>query len=148
MLPLEKAIEIAIKAHKGQKDKSGAEYISHPIRVMERGKTETEKICGILHDVVEDSDWTFDALAKEGFSDTIISVLKCLTKDSEEEDYERFIERVAQNPIAVQVKINDLLDNMDITRLKEINEQDMKRLNKYLKAYVKLKAIISSHPST
>ena len=59
MSTLARAIEIAVSAHKGQKDKSGAEYILHPLRVMERGKTEVEKICGVLHDVVEDSDWTF-----------------------------------------------------------------------------------------
>ena len=139
MSTLSRAIEIAFFAHKGQKDKSGAEYILHPLRVMERGKTEVEKICGVLHDVVEDSDWTFEALEKEGFSGEVISTLRCVTKKSEDEDYDKFIDRVIQNPIAVQVKINDLLDNMDVTRLKELNEWDLKRLNKYLKAYWKLK---------
>ena len=133
-----KAIEIAISAHKGQKDKSGTDYILHPLRVMSRGKTETEKICGILHDVIEDSDWTFEALEKEGFSSEVITVLRCLTKESDEEDYDKFINRIAQNPIAVQVKINDLLDNMDVTRCKQLNERDLKRLNKYLKAYWQL----------
>jgi (p)ppGpp synthase/HD superfamily hydrolase len=74
MSTLARAIEIAVSAHKGQKDKSGAEYILHPLRVMERGKTEIEKICGVLHDVIEDSDWTFEALENEGFSPEIISV--------------------------------------------------------------------------
>jgi (p)ppGpp synthase/HD superfamily hydrolase len=63
MTTLSKAIEIALLAHKGQKDKSGAEYILHPLRVMEKGNTEVERICGILHDVVEDSAWTFEMLA-------------------------------------------------------------------------------------
>ena len=139
MSTLAKAIEIAVSAHKGQKDKSGAEYILHPLRVMEQGKTEVEKICGVLHDVVEDSDWTFEALENEGFSAEVISTLRCVTKKSEDEEYEKFIDRISQNPIAVQVKINDLLDNMDVTRLKELNEWDLKRLNKYLKAYWKLK---------
>ncbi|MBP7508174.1 MAG: hypothetical protein KA807_10155 [Prolixibacteraceae bacterium] len=139
MSTLEKALEIAINAHKGQKDKSGADYILHPIRVMQRGDTESEKICGLLHDVVEDSAWTFESLKKEGFSEDIISVLKCVTKESEDDDYDTFINRVIQNPIAVKVKLNDLLDNMDITRLKELKEGDMKRLNKYLKSYWKLK---------
>ncbi len=138
MSTIEKAIEIAVMAHKGQKDKSGAEYILHPLRVMERGKSEIEKICGVLHDVVEDSEWTFEMLKNEGFSDEVIAVLRCVTKESEKEDYDVFINRIAQNPIAVEVKINDLLDNMDITRLKELNEQDVKRLNKYLKAFWKL----------
>ena len=138
MATLSKAIEIALLAHKGQKDKSGAEYILHPLRVMARGNTEVEKICGVLHDVVEDSEWTFESLADEGFTEEIISVLKCVTKESENEDYDKFIDRVTKNPVAVKVKINDLLDNMDITRLEILDEQDLKRLNKYLKAYHKL----------
>lgn len=144
MATLEKALEIAINAHKGQKDKAGMEYILHPIRVMLRGETEIEKICGILHDVIEDSNLTFEDLRNEGFSEEVISVLKLLTKESENEDYDKFIERVKQNPIAVKVKINDLLDNLDITRLKELNERDLKRLNKYLKAYWTLKTISGS----
>ena len=138
MSTIERAIEIAVAAHKGKKDRSGADYILHPLRVMERGRSEIEKICGVLHDVVEDSEWTFEMLEDEGFSDEVISVLRCVTKESEEEDYDVFINRIAQNPIAVEVKINDLLDNMDITRFKSLNEQDLKRLNKYLKAFWKL----------
>ena len=139
MSTLLKAIEIAFFAHKRQKDKSGAAYILHPLCVMERGETEVEKICGVLHDVVEDSDWTFEALENEGFSAEVISILRCVTKTSENEDYDKFIDRIAQNAIALKVKINDLLDNLDITRLKELNEWDLKRLNKYLKAYWKLR---------
>lgn len=145
MSTLARAIEIAASAHKGQKDKSGAEYILHPLRVMERGKTEVEKICGVLHDVVEDSDWTFTALENEGFSAEVIVILRCITKKSEDEDYDKFINRVSQNPIAVQVKINDLLDNMDITRFKDLNESDLKRLNKYLKAYWVLRNTIDNN---
>ena len=145
MSTLAKAIEIAVSAHKGQKDKSGTDYILHPLRVMERGKTEVEKICGVLHDVVEDSDWTFEALENEGFSAEVITTLRCVTKKSENEDYDKFIDRIIQNPIAVQVKINDLLDNMDVTRFKELNEWDLKRLNKYLKAYWKLKKEIDKN---
>ena len=89
MSTLAKAIEIAVSAHKGQKDKAGAEYILHPLRVMERGKTDVEKICGVLHDVVEDSSFTFEALENEGFSTEVIDALRYLTKTSEEEDYEK-----------------------------------------------------------
>jgi (p)ppGpp synthase/HD superfamily hydrolase len=144
MSTLARAIEIAISAHKGQKDKSGADYILHPLRVMQRGRTEMEKICGVLHDIIEDTDWTFEALENEFFSKDIIDVLHCVTKESENEDYEHFIDRIAKNPIAIQVKINDLLDNLDVTRFKELNEQDLKRLNKYLKAYWKLKVNIDN----
>lgn len=68
MSTLERAIEIARQAHVGQVDKGGADYIGHPLRVMEMGRTEEEKIVGVLHDVVEDSDWTFEMLEEEGFA--------------------------------------------------------------------------------
>lgn len=138
MSTLQRAIEIATQAHHGQFDKSGKDYIGHPLRVMEMGKTEEEKIVGVLHDVVEDSDWTFEALEAEGFSQEIIAALKCVTKLSEKENYDNFIERVKKNPLAVAVKINDLTDNMDIRRLPYLSDKDIKRLKKYLKSYKKL----------
>lgn len=138
MSTLQRAIEIATEAHKGQFDKSGKDYIGHPLRVMEMGRSEEEKIVGVLHDVVEDTDWTFEALEAEGFSQEIIAALKCVTKISENENYDDFIERVKKNPLAVAVKINDLTDNMDIRRLPYLSDKDVKRLKKYLKAYKKL----------
>jgi (p)ppGpp synthase/HD superfamily hydrolase len=138
MPTLQKAIEIAKVAHLGQTDKSGAPYIMHVIRVMNSGKTEIEKICGVLHDLVEDTPWTFEMLQQEGYSEEIIDVLKLVTKESEEEDYDHFIDRIIQNKTAIAVKLNDLRDNMDITRLPQITEQDRKRLNKYLRAYNRL----------
>ena len=138
MSTLDRAIEIATQAHKGQFDKSGKEYIGHPLRVMEMGMTEQEKIVGVLHDVVEDSDWTFEALEAEGFSPEIISALRCVTKTSENENYDDFIERVKKNPLATAVKINDLTDNMDIRSLPYLNDKDVKRLKKYIKAYKRL----------
>ena len=106
MSTLQRAIEIATQAHQGQFDKSGKDYIGHPLRVMEMGRTEEEKIAGVLHDVVEDSEWTFEALETEGFSQEIIAALKCVTKLSENENYDDFIERVRRNPLAVAVKLN------------------------------------------
>ena len=138
MSTLQRAIEIATEAHKGQFDKSGNDYIGHPLRVMAMGKTEEEKIVGVLHDVIEDTNWTFEALEKEGFSKEIINALKCVTKLSENENYDDFIERIKKNPLAVAVKINDLSDNMDIRRLPYLSDKDVKRLKKYLKAYKKL----------
>lgn len=138
---LTKAIEIATKAHEGQVDKVGQSYIKHPLRVMAMGATDEEKIVGVLHDVVEDSDWTFERLIDEGFSEEIIDALRCVTKLSESEPYDAFIERVKTNPLAVKVKINDLTDNMDIRRLPSISESDVKRLRKYLKAYRQLNAM-------
>ena len=94
MSTLQRAIEIATEAHQGQLDKAGKDYIGHPLRVMEMGKTENEKIVGVLHDVIEDTDWTFEKLAAEGFSQEIISALRCVTKLSENENYDDFIERI------------------------------------------------------
>lgn len=138
MSTLQRAIEIATEAHKGQFDKAGNEYIDHPLRVMEMGKTEDEKIVGMLHDVIEDTDWTFEALEAEGFSKEVIDALRCVTKVSEKENYDDFIDRVRKNPLAVAVKINDLTDNMDIRRLPYLSDKDIKRLKKYLKAYKRL----------
>ena len=95
---LARAIEIAASAHKNQADKGGSPYILHPIRVMMSLDTEDEKIVGVLHDVVEDSDvWNFKRLRKEGFEENILSALKSVTKLSEDEDYQQFIKRAAQN---------------------------------------------------
>ena len=76
MSTLERAIEIATEAHKGQLDKAGRDYVGHSLRVMEMGKTEEDKIVGVLHDVIEDTDWTFEKLAEEGFSDEVLA-LRC-----------------------------------------------------------------------
>ncbi len=138
MSTIERAIQIATEAHKGQFDKAGREYIGHPIRVMEMGKTEDEKIVGVLHDVIEDTDWTFERLEAEGFSQEVINALRCVTKTSENENYDEFIDRVKKNPLAASVKINDLTDNMDIRRLPYLSDKDVKRLKKYLKAYKRL----------
>lgn len=138
MSTLERAIEIATEAHRGQFDKAGRDYIGHPIRVMEMGRTEDEKIVGVLHDVVEDTDWTFERLTEEGFSHEVTEALRCVTRLSENENYDSYIERIRKNQLAVKVKINDLTDNMDIRRLPYLSDKDVKRLKKYLKAYKKL----------
>ena len=132
---LSKAITLAIKAHEGQEDKSGMPYVGHIMRVMVAGRTEDEKIVGVLHDVVEDTQWTFEALLAEGFPPYIVDALRCVTKLSDNEPYDEFIERVKTNSLAVAVKINDLTDNMDVRRYKELTDWDIKRLRKYMKAY-------------
>ena len=138
MLYLNRAIEIATKAHEASTDKYGAPYINHVTRVMDMGKTDNEKIVGLLHDVIEDTHWTFEDLEKEGFSKEVIDALRCVTKTSEDEDYGEFINRVKINPLAVKVKLNDLIDNLDIKRMPEVLESDLKRLNKYLRTYNEL----------
>lgn len=138
MATLNRAFEIATKAHEGATDKYGSRYINHVTRVMKMGQNDNEKIVGVLHDVIEDTQWTFEDLEKEGFSKDIIDALKCVTKISEDEDYVDFINRVKINPLAVKVKLNDLTDNLDVKRMPEVLESDLNRLNKYLKAYNEL----------
>jgi (p)ppGpp synthase/HD superfamily hydrolase len=135
MSTLERAIAIAHEAHRGQSDKAGRPYIEHPLRVMAAGESIDEKIVGILHDVVEDSNLTIDDLIAEGFAPNIIEALRCITKQSESEPYDHFIARIKGNPLATAVKLNDLTDNMDIRRLPYLSDKDIKRLKKYLKAY-------------
>ena len=138
---LERAIEIAVSAHKSQVDKGGSPYILHPIRVMMSLDTEDEKIVGILHDVVEDSDvWNFERLKEEGFEENILSALKSVTKVSEDEDYQQFIKRAGRNEIGRNVKIADIKDNLDVTRMSRLDEKDFKRINKYKDALIELGA--------
>ncbi len=140
---LYKAIKIATKAHKKQTDKYNAPYLAHVFRVMDAGKTIDEKIVGVLHDVVEDHpEYSLEYLQSEGFPSHILFAVDCLSKRPiEQENYEMFIKRIEQSPLAIAVKINDLRDNMDLKRFtKAIEEHDLKRLNKYLKAYQYLTA--------
>lgn len=105
---------------------------------MEMGQSMDEKIVGVLHDVVEDSAWTFEQLEVEGFAPHIVDALRCVTRLSDSEPYDKFISRVKENPLATAVKLNDLTDNMDIRRLPYLSDKDVKRLKKYLKAYKQL----------
>jgi (p)ppGpp synthase/HD superfamily hydrolase len=134
---IEKAISIAVEAHRGQKDKNGKPYILHPISVMGKVETDTEKIVAVLHDVVEDTDWTFDDLKNEGFPAEILVALDCVTK-REGELYEEFVKRSGSNPIARRVKMADLEDNMDVRRMLVATEKDFERLKKYRRAWTLL----------
>ena len=137
---LQRAIEIALEAHKGALDKGGNPYILHPLRLMLQMDSEEEMIVAILHDVVEDSEkWSFDKLQTEGFSKKIINSLRSITKENENEDYEKFIDRSIRDKIGRKVKIADISDNLDISRLKEVTDKDILRINKYKKALEKLK---------
>lgn len=134
---LDKAISIAAAAHSGQKDKYGSPYILHPVRLMVRVHSEEEMITAILHDVVEDTDWTLEGLEKEGFSHNITEALDCLTR-REEETYDSYIERAASNPLARKIKLADLEDNMDMKRMKIIDSNSVERLVRYHKAWIRL----------
>jgi (p)ppGpp synthase/HD superfamily hydrolase len=131
---LERAIAIAAEGHAGQVDKAGEPYIFHPLRVMLSCATSDERIVGVLHDVVEDCPgWTFDRLRQEGFSDRVLAALDSVTVRAGE-SYEAFVERAAANPIGRRVKLADLRDNCDLTRISAPTERDLTRIDKYRRA--------------
>jgi (p)ppGpp synthase/HD superfamily hydrolase len=131
---LERAIAIAAEAHAGQTDKAGAPYVLHPLRMMLRMSSIDERIVAVLHDVCEDCPgWSFDRLRREGFSDRIIVALDSVTKRDGEE-YEDFVRRAAANAIGRRVKLADLIDNSDLSRIADPTERDFHRIEKYRRA--------------
>jgi (p)ppGpp synthase/HD superfamily hydrolase len=141
MSSLERAIEIAVSAHKGQVDKAGKPYILHPLRLLFKMQTENEMIAAVLHDVVEDTDWTIEKLEAEGFNEEVIEAVNLLTKTKNvsEKDY---FKKIKLNKIATKVKLADLEDNMDIKRIAHPKFRDYARLAKYLKYYNELKKLL------
>jgi (p)ppGpp synthase/HD superfamily hydrolase len=133
MSTLERAISIAAEAHSGQTDKAGSPYILHPLRVMLRLNTQEERIVGVLHDVVEDTPWTLEDLRAEGFSEEVLEAIDSVT-NREGETYEAFVLRAGQNPIGRQVKLADLEENSDLSRIANPTEKDHARMEKYRRA--------------
>ena len=132
---MERAIAIAAEAHAGQKDRGGAPYILHPIRLMIQMDSENAMMAAVLHDVVENSVWTLDDLRKEGYSNEVLNAVDSLThRDKEGEDYWDYIQRAKSDPIAIKVKLADLEDNLNPDRLNEVTEKDEKRFDRYRKA--------------
>lgn len=132
MATLERAIEIAAAAHAYQTDKAGAPYILHPIRVMLRMNTANQMIVAVLHDVVEDSEWTFQSLRDEGFAPEVLEALEALTKLPGETRMEA-ARRAVKNSLARVVKLADNAENMDLTRIANPTEKDFARLKEYEK---------------
>jgi (p)ppGpp synthase/HD superfamily hydrolase len=141
-MTLEQVIGIALKAHAGQLDKAGKPYILHPLRVMmsvESPSLDSARIVAVLHDVVEDSEWTVERLEAEfGLTVEEQAALRLLTH-GDDEDYDAYVDRLASNPLARAVKISDLRDNLDVTRLEQVTERDAKRITKYLRSLRKLR---------
>ncbi len=130
---LEKAIIIAVSAHQGQVDKGGDPYILHPLAVMLSLEDEIERICAVLHDVIEDTDITLEYLKNEGFSNEVLTALDALSR-RKDESYDEFIDRIINNKIACHVKLADLKHNMDLSRIKQPSQKDYDRIKKYQKA--------------
>lgn len=133
MSTLEHAIALAARAHQGHADKAGEPYILHPLRVALRLTTTEERIVAALHDVVEDSDWTIEGLRAEGFSESVLRAVDALTR-REGEDYFAYVRRAASDPLARTVKLADLADNLDRTRIASPGPADEVRRARYLAA--------------
>lgn len=137
---IERAIAIAAMAHEGQVDKAGAPYVFHPLRMMLSVGTPEARMAAVLHDVVEDTSVTLEQLRAEGFPQEVIEAVEALT-EREGEDYEAFIRRVAPNSIARQVKLADLRDNCDLSRIAQPTAKDYERIEKYRRAIAYLESL-------
>lgn len=133
MSDLEKAIGLAVKAHAGQLDKAGGPYVLHPLRVMLAVEGEMERTAAVLHDVVEDSDLTLDDLRREGFAEEVVTIVDDLTKRPGEA-YEATIKRAGANPASRRIKLADLADNLDLSRLPSPTDRDYARIKRYEEA--------------
>ena len=141
---LNKAIKIAEFAHDGLVDQAGKPYIGHPFRVMNNVETVEEKIVAVLHDAVEDSDLTLEDLKVAGFSEPIVEAIDAITK-LEGEKRKDYLSRVMNNKIALRVKIADMTDNMEISRISNPTERDKERIRIYKKNIVKLQNKLKSY---
>jgi (p)ppGpp synthase/HD superfamily hydrolase len=130
---ISKIIDFIVDKHNGQVDKSGKPYVLHPITVALNCESESAKIVALLHDVIEDTDATKEDLIELGLSKEEIDAVLLLSKPKKE-DYLHYVKRVAENPIAREVKIQDLKHNMDLSRLSVITEKDIQRVERYKKA--------------
>ena len=136
---IETALSIAVDAHRGQRDKAGKPYILHPLRLMHKCATDAEMIVAVLHDVMEDTEVTAGNLEREGFGQDVIQALQCLTK-VKGESYPDFIKRVSANGLARKVKMLDLADNMDCSRLSTFTDADAARMKRYTEAMAYLRS--------
>jgi (p)ppGpp synthase/HD superfamily hydrolase len=136
---LGKMLVIATNAHSGQYDRGGNPYILHPLKVMHYLKSEDEELqCIALgHDVIEDTDVSYQQLVAEGFTERIIQGIRTLTK-LPGETYDEYKVRVMENVDAMKVKLADLRHNSDIRRLKGVTEKDLARIEKYHRFYLEI----------
>ena len=137
---LERAIRLAAKVHKGQVDRFGNPFILHVLRVIARGHDPDERLLASLHDVLERSELTVVDLRKKGVPDHVLVALTHISRVPNE-DYDKYIDRVALNPLATRVKVHDLADKMDLREVGQLSVADLKRYNKQLEAYERLKRL-------
>ena len=128
-----KALTLCFEAHKEQKDKSGLPYVFHPFHLAEQMTDEATTVVALLHDIVEDTDYTLTDLAAMGFGEAVLDAIALMTHD-DDTPYMDYVARIKENPIAKAVKLADLAHNSDITRMDTITEQDLARVEKYRQA--------------
>ena len=128
-----KALKLCFDAHKDQVDKTGIPYVFHPFHLAEQMNDEISTVCALLHDVIEDTEYTFADLSEMGFPEAVIEVLRLLTHESDV-SYMDYVEKISHNPIATRVKLADLRHNSDTSRMDEMDEWAIKRNEKYLRA--------------
>ena len=128
-----KAMKLCYEAHKDQVDKSGLPYVFHPAHVAEQMTDEATTIVALLHDVVEDTDYTLEDLAAEGFGKEILEAVALMTHE-DDVPYLDYVAKLKDNPIARAVKLADLAHNSDLSRIGEVDEETKQRLEKYKKA--------------
>lgn len=127
------ALKLCFEAHKEQIDKSGMPYVFHPFHLAEQMTDEETTIVALLHDVVEDTDYTIDSLREMGFNEAVLEAIELMTHD-DDTPYMDYVAKIKTNSIAKAVKLADLKHNSDITRLEIVTNNDQKRVDKYLQA--------------
>lgn len=125
-----KAMKLCFEAHKNQTDKSGLPYVFHPFHVAEQMPDETTTVVALLHDVIEDTDFTLQDLREMGFDEDVLDALALMTHDKNV-PYMEYVAKIKGNDIARTVKLEDLRHNSDLSRLDKIDETAMKRVEKY-----------------
>lgn len=128
-----KALKLCFEAHKEQVDKDGMPYVFHPFHLAEQMQTEETTVVALLHDVVEDTEYTLEDLASMGFSETVLAAVALLTHDMAT-DYMDYVRAIKENPVAKAVKLADLRHNADPTRPIVMDEAMRRRHEKYRKA--------------
>lgn len=128
------ALKLCFEAHKNQTDKSGMPYVFHPFHLAEQMRDEETTIAALLHDVVEDTDYTIADLEKMGFPANVLEALELLTHN-DDTPYMEYVAKIKHNPIAKAVKLADLEHNSDLSRLDVVDEKALKRREKYRQAF-------------
>lgn len=126
MATLERAIELAARAHAGQEEETGTPYILHPLRLMARFASTEERMVAVLHEVVEDCGVELATLHKEGFPEAVMSAVDALTRRTDEA-YADYLKRIVPNPLARRIKVADLEEHADLSRIQAPTEEDRRR---------------------